>query len=124
MEVVKLPFFHALIQLMFLGMTLIQQAHAPTGKASILSIILLMKQICRSEERKEALQLCGWPVHGSRDEVTQFVNQLEQNGFATRAAAIAVFHLHIRLAIEVLNRSASKGSEGSLQIVAMALSGS
>jgi WD repeat-containing protein mio len=109
---------------MFLGMTLIQQAHAPTGKASILSFILLMKQICRSEERKEALQLCGWPVHGSRDEVTQFVNQLEQNGFATRAAAIAVFHLHIRLAIDVLNRSASKGSEGSLQIVAMALSGS
>jgi hypothetical protein len=62
-------------------------------------------------------------VHASRDEVTQFVNQLEQNGFATRAAAIAVFHLHIRLAIEVLNRSASKGAEGSLQIVAMALSG-
>jgi WD repeat-containing protein mio len=83
-----------------------------------------MTQTYRSEERKEALQLCGWPVHGSRDEVTQFVNQLEQNGFATRAAAIAVFHLHIRLAIEVLNRSASKGSEGSLQIVAMALSGS
>lgn len=62
-------------------------------------------------------------MHGNRDEVTLFVNQLEQNGFATRAAAIAVFHLHIRLAIEVLNRSASKGTEGSLQIVAMALSG-
>jgi len=77
----------------------------------------------RSEERKEALQLCGWPVQGSREEVVQFVNQLEQDGFATRAAAIAIFHLHIRLAIDMLNRSASKGAQGSLQIVAMALSG-
>ncbi|XP_059475462.1 GATOR complex protein MIOS-B isoform X2 [Neocloeon triangulifer] len=77
----------------------------------------------RSEERKEALQLCGWPVQGSREEVIQFINQLEEDGFPTRAAAIAIFHLHIRLAIDLLNRSASKGAQGSLQIVAMALSG-
>ncbi|CAB3376755.1 Hypothetical predicted protein [Cloeon dipterum] len=77
----------------------------------------------RSEERKEALQLCGWPVQGNNEEVLQFIHQLEQDGFATRAASIAVFHLHIRLAIDVLNRSASKGAQGNLQIVAMALSG-
>ncbi|KAF4529781.1 hypothetical protein B566_EDAN016665, partial [Ephemera danica] len=62
-----------------------------------------------SDERKEALELCGWPPQGSKEELSQFVNQLEANGDATRAAALAVFHLRIRVAIEILNRGAARG---------------
>lgn len=69
------------------------------------------------------MELCGWPAQDSKEELSQFVNQLEGEGAATRAAAIAVFHLRIRLAIEVLNRGTARGVGGSLQIVAMALSG-
>lgn len=52
------------------------------------------------------------------------LERLEREGAYPRAAAIAVFNLCLRQAIEILNRGASKMSmSANLNIVAMALSG-
>ncbi|CAG2068527.1 unnamed protein product, partial [Timema podura] len=56
-----------------------------------------------------------------------FLDRLESDGAYSRAAAIAVFSLKLRLSIEILNRGSEAqlkmGHVSSLNIVAMALSG-
>lgn len=52
------------------------------------------------------------------------MEQLEKNQAYTRAAAIAVFNLKIRLAIDILSRNADQTVHGAnLNVVAMALAG-
>ncbi|XP_005999519.1 GATOR2 complex protein MIOS isoform X3 [Latimeria chalumnae] len=77
-----------------------------------------------SEERLLALQLCGWIKKGTEVDVEPFLNSLEQEGEWERAAAVALFNLDIRRAIQILNKGASsvKG-DLNLNVVAMALSG-
>ncbi|CAL8072972.1 unnamed protein product [Orchesella dallaii] len=60
----------------------------------------------RSEERSFVQQLCGWSVESIHD----------LQGTPTRKAAIALFHLKLRLAIKILNESDNS-------IVAMAIAG-
>lgn len=77
-----------------------------------------------SEERSLALQLCGWRKKGSDTDIGPFLTSLEQEGEWERAAAIALFNLDIRRAIQILNKGASTGKgDLNLNVVAMALSG-
>lgn len=62
-----------------------------------------------SEERSLALQLCGWIKKGADLDVEPFLNSLEQEGDWERAAAVALFNLDIRRAIQILNKGASSG---------------
>ncbi|XP_076291746.1 GATOR complex protein mio isoform X1 [Lasioglossum baleicum] len=83
-------------------------------------------KIYRSTDRDKGLLLCGWRF--DKDTNTPydnlFLERLEREGEYPRAAAIAVFNLCLRQAIEILNRGASKMSMSTnLNIVAMALSG-
>ncbi|XP_053983472.1 GATOR complex protein MIOS [Hylaeus volcanicus] len=83
-------------------------------------------KIYRSPDRDKGLLLCGWRF--DKDTNTPydnlFLERLEREGAYPRAAAIAVFNLCLRQAIEILNRGASKMSmSANLNIVAMALSG-
>ncbi|XP_005999518.1 GATOR2 complex protein MIOS isoform X2 [Latimeria chalumnae] len=71
-----------------------------------------------SEERLLALQLCGWIKKGTEVDVEPFLNSLEQEGEWERAAAVALFNLDIRRAIQILNKG-----DLNLNVVAMALSG-
>lgn len=60
-----------------------------------------------SEERILALQLCGWISKGTDVDVGPFLNSLVQEGEWERAAAVALFNLDIRRAIQILNEGAS-----------------
>lgn len=65
--------------------------------------------------------LCGWQ---SGDDLAAFLESLVSEGALCRAAAIAVFSLRLRHAIELLTRGVSAGDTGdNLGVVAMALSG-
>ncbi|GFG38305.1 hypothetical protein Cfor_12188 [Coptotermes formosanus] len=83
-------------------------------------------RIYRSEDREKALQLCGWKFD-KESSLTSFLDRLESEGFYARAAAIAVFNMKLRKAIEILNRGAASRNRqqfpSNLNIVAMALSG-
>jgi len=71
------------------------------------------------------LQLCGWKFD-KESSLTSFLDRLESEGSYARAAAIAVFNMKLRKAIEILNRGAvsqNKQLPSNLNIVAMALSG-
>lgn len=77
-----------------------------------------------SEERRLALQLCGWIGRGLDVDVEPFLKSLEQEGEWERAAAVALFNLDIRRAIQILNKGASsEKGDLNLNVVAMALSG-
>ncbi|XP_007425343.1 GATOR complex protein MIOS [Python bivittatus] len=77
-----------------------------------------------SEERSLALQLCGWVKKGADLDVEPFLCCLEQEGDWERAAAVALFNLDIRRAIQIMNKGASSGKgDLNLNVVAMALSG-
>nr|CAD7592141.1 unnamed protein product [Timema genevievae] len=79
-----------------------------------------------SDDREKALQLCGWKFDRETTFMA-FLDRLESDGAYSRAAAIAVFSLKLRLSIEILNRGSEAqlkmGHVSSLNIVAMALSG-
>lgn len=81
----------------------------------------------RSEERSQALRLCGWPYDGdtstSQQQLGPLLDKLESDGQVSRAAALAVFHLKIRKAIKILTRIGQQKNDASLQLVALALSG-
>lgn len=65
--------------------------------------------------------MCGW-----RLERDALLEQLESDGHYSRAAAIAVFNLKLRQAVEILRRGAEHPrttSPVNLNIVAVALSG-
>ncbi|KAK7823583.1 hypothetical protein U0070_004697 [Myodes glareolus] len=77
-----------------------------------------------NEERILALQLCGWVKKGTDVDVGPFLNSLVQEGEWERAAAVALFNLDIRRAIQILNEGASsEKGDLNLNVVAMALSG-
>ncbi|KAK2489892.1 hypothetical protein MC885_005028 [Smutsia gigantea] len=77
-----------------------------------------------NEERILALQLCGWIKKGTDIDVGPFLNSLVQEGEWERAAAVALFNLDIRRAIQILNEGASsEKGDLNLNVVAMALSG-
>nr|XP_012151279.1 PREDICTED: WD repeat-containing protein mio-B isoform X4 [Megachile rotundata] len=83
-------------------------------------------KIYRSPDRDKGLLLCGWRFDRETNTLYDnlFLDRLEREGAYPRAAAIAVFNLCLRQAIEILNRGASKMSmSANLNIVAMALSG-
>ncbi|MGH0129785.1 UNVERIFIED_CONTAM: hypothetical protein FKN15_061237 [Acipenser sinensis] len=76
------------------------------------------------DERCLALQLCGWIKRGPEVDVEPFLQSLEVEREWERAAAVALFNLDIRRAIQVLNKGASaEKGDLNLNIVAMALSG-
>ncbi|XP_038044878.1 GATOR complex protein MIOS-like [Patiria miniata] len=82
--------------------------------------------VFRSPERSAALQLCGWEF--DQDDVTfnAFINRLMEDNEYERAAAICVFQLRIKQAIDELNKvttDASQNSYSSLSGIAMALAG-
>lgn len=83
--------------------------------------------IFRSDDRDIALQLCGWRFEKDTSALNTFLDRLEGECEYPRAAAIAVFNLRLRTAIEILNRGAvienKQDSLTNLNIVAMALSG-
>lgn len=86
----------------------------------------IFAKIYRSEERDSALQLCGWKFDKDTLALTTFLEKLQVDGFYSRAAAIAVFNLKLRLAIGILNKGAeapNKIDHSNLSVVAMALSG-
>lgn len=62
----------------------------------------------RSEERDKALQLCSWNFDKDSASLTAFLDKLELEKAYTRAAAISVFNLKLRSAIDILNRGAEK----------------
>ncbi|KAL0984813.1 hypothetical protein UPYG_G00147300 [Umbra pygmaea] len=77
-----------------------------------------------SEERSLALRLCGWISQGPDIDVEPFLRSLEGDGEWERAAAVALFNLDIRRAIQILNHGASsEKGDINLNVVAMALSG-
>lgn len=59
-----------------------------------------------SEERCLALRLCGWISRGPDIDVEIFLRTLEQEREWERAAAVALFNLDIRRAIQILNKGA------------------
>ncbi|KAK0139325.1 GATOR complex protein MIOS [Merluccius polli] len=80
-----------------------------------------------SEERGLALRLCGWTSRtgvGQEVDAEPFLRSLEQEREWQRAAAVALFNLDIRRAIQLLHNGATtdKG-DLNLSVVAMALSG-
>jgi hypothetical protein len=78
----------------------------------------------RHDDRDKALYLCSWHFERDSNQLTQFLEQLEKEQAYTRAAAIAVFNLKIRLAIDILSRAQESGSHSlALNVVAMALAG-
>lgn len=82
----------------------------------------------KSEDRDKALLLCGWQVDPDTATLSTFLNQLEAEKSYSRAAAIAVFNLKLRLAVKILNRGAAvqekmDNPSSNLNIVAMAVSG-
>ncbi|KAK9890772.1 hypothetical protein WA026_012117 [Henosepilachna vigintioctopunctata] len=81
-------------------------------------------RIFKHEDRQRAMHLCSWDFESFTDEILEFVEHLEKDHAYTRAAAIAVFNLKVKLAIEILGKAPDHASDGhSLQIVAMALAG-
>lgn len=79
---------------------------------------------CRHEDRDKALHLCGWHFERDTNSLTKFLERLQRENAFSRAAAIAVFNLKIKLALEILNLASESCSQGtSLNVVAMALAG-
>ena len=76
--------------------------------------------------RTRALYLCEWYFENERD-FTQVLEELESSGDFTRAAALAIFNLKIRRAIQSLTRGAQApvdaGGDANYNSVAMALAG-
>lgn len=77
-------------------------------------------KIYRHEDRSKALQLCGWNFNKDLKQGT-IVDQLIAAKCPTRAAAIAVFNLKLRSAIEILTANGEQYEH--FNVVAMALAG-
>lgn len=82
-------------------------------------------KVYKSEERESALQLCGWRFEKDGSALAHYLEKIQSEDCYSRAAAIAVFNLKLRMAINILNRgSTNPGRPNSnLSVVAMALSG-
>ena len=79
--------------------------------------------VFRSEERTQALRLCGWPYDRETSTLGPLLDRLEADDQVARAAALAVFHLKIRKAIKILTRAGQKKNDVTFQLVALALAG-
>ncbi len=81
------------------------------------------KRIFKGDARHRTLKLCGWGV--DEKELRDFLGSLESTNQCARAAAIAVFNLEIRLALQILERVSQdqENSQDSLHMVGMALAG-
>jgi len=85
-------------------------------------------RVYKSEERDFAQELCGWAFHKSGDVVTNLqahVEDLCKRKKYTRAAMLAVFHMRIQLAINILTRGAHEMdiTDTNLHMASIALSG-
>lgn len=84
-------------------------------------------KLYRSEERDFAQELCGWKFHKGdvATNLQAFNEELCKKKKFTRAAMLAVFHLRIRMAIDILGRGAndSDDDKSSLRMSAIALAG-
>lgn len=69
------------------------------------------------EDRDCALNLCGW--HMDTEKFLKFLDRLAEKNAHSRAAALAVFNLRLRTAIDILHKSPDR----NLNVVAMALAG-
>ena len=83
------------------------------------------KKMFRSEERSKALQLCHWDFEKEFNAIHVKVSLLEAEGDFERAAAIALFNLQFRRALQALTKGAAKKKDDGLNLnmVAVALSG-
>lgn len=79
--------------------------------------------LSRSEERSQALRLCGWPHDPENTTLSPLLEKMIGDAQTSRAAALAVFHLKIRKAIKILTRSGIQKNGVSYQLVALALAG-
>lgn len=84
-------------------------------------------KLYRSEERDFAQELCGWTFHKG-DVATNLLfynEELCKKKKFTRAAMLAVYHLRIRMAIDILGRGANEldDEKSSLRMSAIALAG-
>ena len=77
----------------------------------------------RSEDRYQALRLCGWPSDQEASTLGPLLDKLEAEENVSRAAALAVFHMKIRRAIKILTRTGRQNNDLSFQLVALALAG-
>ncbi|XP_033109152.1 GATOR complex protein MIOS-like isoform X2 [Anneissia japonica] len=75
-----------------------------------------------SQERTIALRLCNWDFQNPA-ALDIYIARLVENGEFERAAAIQMFNLNLRKAIETLNLGASstKKKEGDINLSAMAM---
>lgn len=84
-------------------------------------------KIYQSEQRTRGLLLCGWCDILDHRGFYKLMDELEANGEWTRAAAISIFNLNLKRAIDCLTRCAStpkeQGGNESYTTLAMALSG-
>lgn len=84
-------------------------------------------RIYRSEERDFAQELCGWTFHKGDVGLNlhAYTDELCKKKKFTRAAMLAVFHLRIRMAIDILGRGANDvdDEKSSLRMSAIALAG-
>ncbi|XP_040571344.1 GATOR2 complex protein MIOS [Lepeophtheirus salmonis] len=93
--------------------------------------LLKPRRFYRSTSREKAIKIAGWSSGAGYDnsELISFLESLEKNGEYTRAAAIALFSLDLRLSLTILQRGASncqsedKEKATSMRMVSMALSG-
>ncbi|XP_033762093.1 GATOR complex protein MIOS-like isoform X2 [Pecten maximus] len=86
---------------------------------NVLSNLKTMR-IYSSEERRRALQLCGWR---NKEMVDVFLEELETKTEYTKAAAIALFNLKMGKSIQILSKTATKQGYENLSAVAMAIAG-
>lgn len=84
-------------------------------------------RVFKNEERDFAQELCGWMFHKNEinSSLQAYIDDLCKKKKFTRAAMIAVFHLRIRLACDILGRGANEIDEekNSFRIAAIALAG-
>ncbi|KAF5296730.1 hypothetical protein FQR65_LT10166 [Abscondita terminalis] len=81
-------------------------------------------KIYKHEDRAKALHLCGWHFERDVNSLNKFLERLQKEQAYSRAAAIAVFNLKIKMALDILNQGAdSTGQNANLTVVAMALAG-
>ena len=85
-------------------------------------------KIYKSEQRRRGLLLCGWCDNlDDHQGIYKLIDELESKGEFTRAAAISIFNLNLKRAIDCLTKCASTpaehGGNENYTTLAMALSG-
>lgn len=98
--------------------------HGFISKSTKIKLALFNFGFCRHEDREKALHLCGWHFEKDNSSLTKFLENLQKENAYSRAAAIAVFNLKIKLALDILNQGSENNPlAANLNVVAMALAG-